>query len=126
MFVAHCRHVVLLLTLAASAHSQWLQTNGPFGGTVHDLASTGEDLYALVSSAGIFRSTDKGLSWTQGSNDLSKLFFLNLTSSGTTLYAATYNQIFRSTDNASTWVWAGPSPMNIEIRDLVALDSIIV
>lgn len=45
--------------------AQWVQTNGPYGGSVKCLAISNDltKLYAASYGGGIFKSTDEGISW---------------------------------------------------------------
>ena len=50
---------------AASNENDWMPTNGPYGGHIYTLYATPEGvLFAGVSGAGVFRSTNLGDSWT--------------------------------------------------------------
>lgn len=45
--------------------NDWVQTNGPYGGSIHTLYATPDGvLFAGTDGAGIFRSMDLGNSWT--------------------------------------------------------------
>ena len=77
---------VLLLLLLASASAQWVQTNGPYGGTVNSFAVSGTNLFAGTNS-GVFLSTNSGASWSQAG--LTNSYVLALAVSGTNLLAGT-------------------------------------
>ena len=47
--------------------AQWVQTNVPYGGSKECIALCGSNLFVGTGSDGVFRSTDKGASWTQTS-----------------------------------------------------------
>ncbi len=61
VFIAHC------LLFIDSAHAQWVQTNGPYGGTVQSFAVSGTNLFAGtrggVGVGGVFLSTNNGNRW---------------------------------------------------------------
>ncbi|HTX18840.1 MAG TPA: T9SS type A sorting domain-containing protein [Bacteroidota bacterium] len=102
------------IAFSPASFSQWLPTNGPYGGAVHCLAVNGPNLYA-GTGGGVFLSTDNGTSWTNIGEALSGLDVLTLavTSNGagnTTLLAGCSNPVtfggyvFRSTNNGATWI----------------------
>jgi len=107
--------------------SQWVQTNGPYGGGITCFASIGNTIFAGSSGAGssgsrsgIFYSTNNGLNWIPGG--LSDRSILVLKSSGSNLYAGTYGQgIFKSTDNGISWNLIGL--LNQYIGDLLIIDN---
>src|SRR5213075_61455 len=83
--------------------AQWVQTNGPNGGTVTCFATSGPNLFAGTNGDGVFRSSDNGTSWTPvntGLIDLKKIVRA-LAVSGTTLVAVTRDAGCRSTDNGT-------------------------
>ena len=88
----------------------WMQTNGPYGGTITALHATPEGiLFAGTSGGGIFHSTDDGETWISTSeglrvyedNTLPVIFAL--TQKGNTLYAGTGGDLFYSTDSGDSW-----------------------
>ena len=67
--------LALILVLALSATStvtaQWVQTSGPEGGGIPSLFADGADLYAgTYGNAGVFKSTDGGMTWEQKINGM--------------------------------------------------------
>ncbi|RPH81599.1 MAG: T9SS C-terminal target domain-containing protein [Nitrospiraceae bacterium] len=52
-----------IMLLSPNARSQWVQTNGPFGGGVYCLAEYDNNVFA-GTAWGIYLSTDNGTSWT--------------------------------------------------------------
>ncbi len=119
-----------------SVKAQWVQTNGPYGGTIYALktypsGNGGTNIMAGTSS-GAFISTDNGTNWTQV-NIVNNMFqppvsFLATapdSSGGTYIYAGLgafgfggYG-IYLSDDNGSTWTdigldYAGPQALAVE------------
>jgi hypothetical protein len=86
-------------------NAQWVQTNGPYGGTIITMGVSGTNLFASTS-VGVFRSTNSGAWWTQLDlvlpGDPNVLAF---GSNGTKIFAATVNPegAFFSTDNGTSW-----------------------
>ena len=94
----------------ASDKIGWLQTNGPYGGTIISLHATPEGiLFAGTNRGGIFRSTDGGDTWVSTSEGLrgpsnnSLPSLLVLTQEGNVLYAGTNGGLFYSVDNGDSW-----------------------
>ncbi len=95
---------------AAPDESGWVQTNGPYGGeilTIH--AAPKGVLFVGTEGAGIFRSTDRGNSWTPLNTGLHYEpgeGFTGVTAfaqKGDTFYAGTRNALHASTDGGNTW-----------------------
>lgn len=86
-------------------------------------AGTGEGYYNgdALRGAGLFKSTDGGVTWTQLSSTANPNFYwvnrLAFSADGKTLLAATRNGLFRSTNGGTTWT-SLPAPVNREILDV--------
>ena len=106
----------LLFALAvpfSSALADWHQTSGPSGGNTTALFARGETLfvgnynYSMLGNnqndvGTVYRSTDHGQHWTAsggGLTGVAKAFAAN----GTTLFVATTDGVFRSTDDGVNW-----------------------
>ena len=67
--------ICLALALAASvSNAQWIQTNGPYGGTIHCFAVSGTNLFAGTDGGGVFLSTNNGTSWTAVNTGLTNTY----------------------------------------------------
>ena len=86
--------VFCLFTNTNPLHSQWIQTNGPYGGDVYCFAVSGTNLFAGTGD-GVFLSTDNGTSWTQASTGLTNSVVYALAVSGTNLFAGTDGGVWR-------------------------------
>ncbi len=88
--------------------TDWVQTNGPYGGHVYTLYATPEGvLFAGMSGTGIYRSTDLGDSWTPINTRLpyepgEGFYGIVFAKKGNTLYAGS-GGLYTSTDNGDTW-----------------------
>ena len=104
--------------------AQWVQTNGPWGGTINCIASNGNYLYAGTPS-GVFRSTDNGRSWQSSNAGLSSYYSIKAFASiGDDLFAAVPSHgIFVSKDNGQNWQLASSGIWNIYC--LASKDSIL-
>ena len=90
------KKIFLFLVLMSSfAFSQWVQTNGPYGGYVYSFAVSGTNLFA-GTGGGVFLSTNNGTSWTAVNTGLTNSYVLSLAVSGTNLFAGTWgNGVWR-------------------------------
>ena len=68
--------------------AQWVQTNGPYGGSVTDLGLSGNNIFA-GTGGGVFLSTDNGSNWNAVNNGLLQLTVYSLTISGDNIFAGT-------------------------------------
>ncbi len=101
--------------LRADAHavpneSGWVQTNGPYGGEILALYAAPKGvLFAGTEGAGIFRSTDRGDTWTPANTGLRfepEDGFWSVTAfaqKGDMLYAGTRDGLYVSTNSGNTW-----------------------
>ena len=95
---------------AESNGNGWVQTNGPYGGEILSLYAAPKGvLFVGTEGAGIFRSTDRGDSWTPVNTGLHYepgegfTGVTALVQKGDTLYAGTWRTLYASTDGANTW-----------------------
>lgn len=92
-------------------NAQWVRVQGniPFNVTVRCFASSpngegGTNLFAGTEGAGVFLSTNDGLSWIEVNAGLTDYRVFSLAVFGSNLYAGTYGAgIFRSTNNGISW-----------------------
>lgn len=107
MFFVNAFLSTLLLTTCAVLFSQnkiWLQTNGPYGGTIRALGTniTG-DIFATTATGHVFRSRDNGNSWEPIKlNNDAEIYSLAFNSNGY-IFGAGYGGVHRSFDNGITW-----------------------
>ncbi len=106
--------VLFFVPICSSAQSlmqaleriNWAKSNKGIPDTntiVRAFATSGKTLYAAVFGAGVFRSTDNGVTWKAVNKGLKNFDIWSLTVKGTALYAATTKGLFYSTDNAQSW-----------------------
>jgi photosystem II stability/assembly factor-like uncharacterized protein len=102
--------ILALALLCPAASSQWVQTNGLYGGNVLSFAVNGSNLFAGTDSAGVFFSTNNGVDWTQAG--LSNQTVLSLAVLDSNLFAGTKEgTVFRSTNNGTRWTVAWGSAL---------------
>ena len=95
---------------AAPDESGWGQTNGPYSGEILALYAAPKGvLFVGTEGAGIFRSTDRGDTWTPVNTGLRfepKSIFWSVTAfaqKGNVLYAGTRDGLYTSSDAGTTW-----------------------
>ncbi len=109
-----CSLILLRVVISCQCFSQqnfWVQTNGPYGGSVQAIVakSSGEWFAGtgdmLDGQGGVFRSTDHGNTWVDASVGLTNRTVMSLAIDSTgTLFAGTSGGgVFRSTDNGDRW-----------------------
>ncbi|MDP1677003.1 MAG: T9SS type A sorting domain-containing protein [Bacteroidota bacterium] len=110
-----------LLLCIGTAESQWIPTNGPYGGSVYSLGVVGTNLF-IGTDVGVFHSSDLGVKWV----NLKPKAFKTVTSfvtSGSNLLAGTSNGIFLSSDNGKNWVAINSGLTDLSIRQLSTNDT---
>ncbi len=107
----------------------WMQTNGPYGGeilTIH--AAPKGVLFVGTDGAGIFRSIDRGNTWTPVNTGLHSEpgeGFTGVTAfmqKGGTFYAGTRHTLYASTDGGNTWHHVSNFRKFESISGLVVID----
>ena len=91
-------------------NGSWVQTNGPHGGEVRALYAAQKGvLLAGTWGAGIFRSTNRGNTWTPVNTGLAYepgegfVHVEVFAQKGETLYVGTQNGLYASTDGGNRW-----------------------
>jgi photosystem II stability/assembly factor-like uncharacterized protein len=115
-YVARCAIlplVLLFVPLAAPLSNSVWTNKGPDGGEIWCIAVdplAPGTLYAGTNGAGIFKSTDKGETWTATNGGLTDFSIMAIAvdpRDSRTLYSSTMNVgIFKSTDGGQTWARA--------------------
>lgn len=112
----------LLITAAYAGTGQWTST-GPEDGIISSLAINPENplkVYAGTYSSGIFKSSDGGDSWYTDPVSPSNIIAIIVDPATTsTLYAATSNTIYMSTDDGASWAQLGSKLLSGSISQLV-------
>src|SRR5437764_14274530 len=91
------------------ATAPWEKTGGPPGLTVNVIYKANNIVYAGTDTQGMYKSTDDGLNWVAANNGIDRAFVHDIIASGGNLLAAVsgtcsiFNNIFKSTDNGTTW-----------------------
>ena len=82
--------VCLIISLdPRTAHSRWVQTNGPYGGSAFCFAVSGKNLFT-GTDRGVFLCTNNGTSWTAAGLTYTPVHSLSV--SDTTLFAGTLSR----------------------------------
>jgi photosystem II stability/assembly factor-like uncharacterized protein len=119
----------VLVWLCPATTAQWVQTNGPYGGTVLSFAVSpngagGTNLFAGTGGGGVFVSTNDGTSWTPARSGLTAPVASSLALSGANLFAGTWGSgVFLSTDNGTSWARASTDLANTFVNALAVSDT---
>ena len=89
------------------ARSWTTASGGLASSTIYSLAVSGTNLFAGTYDAGVFLSTNYGVSWTQVNSNLPRTVYA-LAVSGTNLFAGTRSGVFLSTNNGGNWTSISP------------------
>ncbi len=132
------KSIILLLAvtcfcIATPINAQWMLVQGiiPYNVTVRAFASytngLGERiLFAGTEGAGVFCSTNDGLSWTAVNSGLPDYEVYSLTISDTTIFAGTYGSgVLRSSINNINWSEANNGMTGSEINSFAVSGNII-
>ena len=107
--------------------NDWVQTNGPYGGSIYTLYATPEGvLFAGTDGAGIFRSMDLGDSWTPVNTGLPDFSGDGLSASALAqkrnmLYAGTTDGLYASIDGGDRWYHVPTLPKYVSVSGIVLI-----
>jgi photosystem II stability/assembly factor-like uncharacterized protein len=97
--------VILIIFAASFSSAQWIQTKGPCGGNWSSIASKDSTLFVSLSGTGIFRSRDKGQSWSIANNGLTDMRVMTLLALENEIFAGTISDgLFISANDGISWV----------------------
>lgn len=82
--------------------AQWVRTDGPEGGCILSLVMNDSVTIAGTDAGGVFRSTDKGKTWSYAGLGDATIGSLGMHGS-TILAGGDYTSLYRSTDNGLNW-----------------------
>ncbi|HSB45090.1 MAG TPA: YCF48-related protein [Nitrospira sp.] len=127
--------LALLLSISTSADSLWAQqsgtTPGPFdqqAASIQALTIVGQDVvYAGSFGLGMFRSDDRGATWTKSGEGVTDPFILSLvTGKDGSVYVGTFRGgVFRSKDQGKSWQVLNGGLKRKEIKTLLAVGDVI-
>lgn len=104
---------LLFVITTCSLSAQWVEMNGPIGAQTTCFASSGTNLFTATYGAGVFLSTNNGMSWTIV---LPKIVN-TLAVSGQRIFAGTDREgVHISTDNGASWVVANSGLTSLDVR----------
>lgn len=116
--------LVLLLLSTSTLFAQW-KSIGPYGGSVLKLIEHDSITFAITTDGGIYRSNNRGLTWTNTTFRNNNPILDCITSHQNRLYATSEKLLFISNDLGLTW--ENPSPiMESGTAFIAAADSFII
>ena len=81
--------ILAIVFFTNEGSAQWVQTNGPYGGSVSCFAVSGTNLFSGTHGSGVFLSTNNGTSWKGVNTGLTSAYVWSLAVNGTNLFAGT-------------------------------------
>lgn len=102
-FIAAVAFMLCLEQYSFSQEISWISTGGPQGGSVSSLFLYRNVLLAGTFTGGVFRSTDKGISWRQTALSFGNVRDLTVTDGGEFVAAVINKGIYVSRDSGLTW-----------------------
>jgi photosystem II stability/assembly factor-like uncharacterized protein len=115
----------------APGHGESQPQYDPFSqqaASIQALTSVGNDLvYAGSFGLGLFRSEDRGATWTKSGLGVTDPFILTLTTGkGDAIYAGTFRGgVFRSRDRGKSWQAINSGLKRLEIKALLAVGDVV-
>ena len=111
--------------------NKWKQANHqlPVSDThisISSLAKEDDTIFAGTNRSGVVLSTDNGVSWQYGNNEMSRNNIYSLTAVNHTLFAGTNNGLFTSTDNGDSWNSSNTGFPDTAIYGFLTTDSLIM
>jgi|SRR4030095_15639302 len=94
----------ITLAITLNLYSQFVATNGPDGGAIYCLYSSGSDLYAGTQYGGVFKTANNGYDWSQLNNGMGLQLVNAITVVNNTLFAGTNSGLYRSLDGGANWL----------------------
>lgn len=122
LFMSKWFLVLFTAILTNTAHTQWVQTNGPYEGYVDCFGVSpngagGTNIFAGTQGAGVFLSTNKGTNWVGVNSGLPSPtdVVTSFAVSGVNVFAGTLGGVFRTTNNGTSWTTAtgGLTPLGV-------------
>ncbi len=104
--------------------AKWAATSQLGAGTINSFTSLGDILFAATAGGGVYRTTDKGVSWAAVNNGLVNLSVSALTVKDAALFAGASNNgggggVYRSTDKGASWIAVNNRLGNLDVRTLI-------
>jgi len=94
---------ILLTSIPPASDAQWVQTNGPCGGTVRSFAILGTKVLAATYGGGVYCSSNDRKSWTAANSGLTNLSVNCLAVMGHDVFAGTDGGVLLSVDAGAHW-----------------------
>ncbi len=118
--------ILLLSFYPEYVHSQWVKANGPYGGNINCIVSSGSYIFAGTIGGGVFLSSNNGVNWSEVNNGLTDLNVDALAISGSNIFAGTNSSgVFLTTNNGLNWTNVSSGIVFLDIDELLVSGSFI-
>ncbi len=115
---------ILFFSLTGKTNAQWTASVSPTGGAVYTVATSGSNLYAGSYAAGVFISTNNGLTWASKSVGIITHRVTSIAAAGTNVYAVTAGGgFYMSTNNGNNWVQSNSGIANLNLMSVAVSGS---
>lgn len=93
---------ILLMLVALNANAQWQKMFERLT-AIYEFAGNSNYVFCATAPAGIFRSSNNGLSWDTVNTGLENKYVWTITAQNNYIFAGTDSGLFRSTNNGNNW-----------------------
>lgn len=102
------RIFLFMILIPLVSRSEWIHTNGPYGGNVNCFVQVINYLFTGTWGGGVFRSADNGFSWAEANNgiDIGTADIRSLAVYQDMVFASG-GGLYRSTDHGDSWTNVG-------------------
>ncbi|MFA7359648.1 MAG: T9SS type A sorting domain-containing protein [Candidatus Kapaibacterium sp.] len=116
-------YLLIILAFTTTLKSQWLPSNGPYGGNVKCFFSPSSVLYAGTEGNNVMMSGNNGITWTNASSvGLTNSVINCYIQRGTNYFLGTNGGVFLSTNTGSTWFAVNSGLYNSTVNTFLSLD----
>jgi hypothetical protein len=114
---------IVAIAFLKIGNAEWIQMNGPGGGSVYALAKNNANIFAGTGGAGIFMSTNNGADWNAINSGLpNSKEITSLCCYGNKIFAGVWNSgVFLSTNNGAGWTDVNPNLAEKTIKRLAII-----
>ncbi len=98
---------VILFLKTSEVNADWIHLGNPGTSRISAMIQKNNHIFAGTGGAGIFRSSDNGISWVQVNSGLSSLSINSFTHNSTGVFVSGSGGVRLSTNNGDLWTQAG-------------------
>ena len=107
------------------APSDWQPAGGPPGAYVRSFAADGQKVYFATGGGGVLASDDAGEHWHASNQHLSSHDLMSIAAMGVSLFVASDENVFRSSDHGASWEACGTELAGKYTKTLLVTDGLL-